>query len=168
MPETGSERVLLNLVREVRQGLVVGKQLSDDDRRACVEFFWAEGVTAHETAMIMGISDRTIFRDRKVIKKSHALSPDQDLSNQIVGELYRRAEIAIEKLNKAVRDQPGEKKVNPHMRIRAAIHSYRIYDRLTYRLWKLKYLHSPVRNDPHSDALVDALIQGMNGGIKRG
>jgi len=151
------------MVRDVRLGKICGKQLSEVDRRACIEYFWAEGVTVHETAILMNISDRTIFRDRKAIKRKYALQPDQDLSNQIVGELYRRAEIAIEKLNKAVRDQPGKVDVTPHMRIRAAIHSYHIYDRLTYRLWRLKYIHSPVRNDPYSDALVDALIQGMNG-----
>ena len=74
-----AERLLLHLVRDVRQGRIAAANLSLEDRRACVEYFTAEGLTVPEIAVTMGVCDRTILRDRRAIRRANALKPSQAL-----------------------------------------------------------------------------------------
>lgn len=154
---------LLHLIKDVRSGKIPAAQLTLEDRRACVEYFWAEGLSAHETAVVMRVSDRTIGRDRCAIRHANAMRRDKNHGDELIGELRRRAEIATERLARAVRDTPEGPTVTPHMRIRAAIHSYRIFDRLIYRLWKLGYLDAPSPFASWSDDMAEEFIRGLRG-----
>ena len=135
----GGQPLLLHLVRDVRQGRVAAACLSSADRRACVEYFTGEGMTAPEIAVVMNVSDRTVRRDRQAIRRANTLRPGKELADEVVGELCSRAESAISRLHRAVRDT-GDGPVTPHMRMRAEIAAFRIYRDLVIVLSKLEYI----------------------------
>ena len=137
--ESGEQRLLLHLVRDVRHGRVAAACLSPDDRRACGEYFTGEGMTAPEIAVVMNVSDRTVRRDRQAIRCANALRPGKELADEVVTELCFRAESAISRLHRAVRDA-GDGSVTPSMRIRAEIAAFRIYRDLVIVLGKLQYI----------------------------
>ncbi len=128
------------LVKRVRKGEISGRNLSRDDRRACVAYFTAEGYTVHEVAVVMNVCERTINRDRVAIRRENALAPSERLGDEIPAELRRHAEMALAKLNRAVRDTSEGSKVCPRDRIRAAFHGFYIYNRLVHTLLKARYI----------------------------
>lgn len=131
---------VLKLVSQLRQGVIDARNLSLEDRRAAVSVLVAEGYSSHEIAMILKLSDRTIERDRAAIRKAYAVQPDNTGADQMIGELKRQAELALHRLQRAVRDRADGPPVTPHHRIRAALHCYYIYDRLTRTLLHAKYI----------------------------
>ncbi len=137
---TNDPMPLLKLVGLLRQGAISARNLSLNDRRAAVNMLVVEGYSTHEIAAILNLSDRTIERDRAAIRQANAVRPDDAGGDQIIGELKRQAEVAMHRLQRAVRDREGGPTVTPHQRIRAALHCYYIYDRLTRTLLHSKYI----------------------------
>ena len=129
----------MHLVRDVRLGRIAGANLSPEERRACVGYFTAEGLTVPEIAVTMRVSDRTIHRDRRAIRRANALKPSQALGDELVSELRAQADSAIARLRRAVRDT-GDGRVTPHMRMRAEINAFRIHRDLVALLAKLQYI----------------------------
>lgn len=163
----GGGGFLLHLVRDVRQGLIAAADLSREDRRACVAYLTAEGLTAPEIAVAIRVSDRTIHRDRLAIRRAAVLKPGQALGDELVSELRTQADWAVARLRRAVRDT-GDGRVTPHMRMRAEINAFRIHRELVALLAKLRYIptgqarldadaiiHSPSQDD----LLIDMVLR---------
>lgn len=55
---------MLETIQRLRAGDLRASMLDSEDRRACVEHLTAEGYSVAETAQVLGVSDRTISRDR--------------------------------------------------------------------------------------------------------
>ncbi len=139
-PKTHSDRPLLHLIRDIQRGHVQPKTLSSEDRRACVRYLWGQGYSVHELAALLTVSEPTIKRDRRAIRMDNALHPSEALADEVIAELVDTAENAITRLYKAVRDPGDGPEITPHMRMRAAIGSFRIYRDLVRTLADMKYV----------------------------
>ena len=157
---------LLHVVRDVRQGRSAA-DLSPAERRACIDFFVAEGLTTAEIAVLMQVTDRTIRRDRQALRESHAVQPGEALGNMLIGELCRQAEDATARLRRAVRNTGGGT-VNPHMRMRAEIQAFKIRRDLIALLAKLCYIPSgEKRLEAEARANAPTLLQTLDAMIER-
>ena len=169
------DQALMYLVNQVRKGATSGRNLSIDDRRACVAYLTAEGYSVYEIAVLLGVCERSIVRDRAAVRQDVALQPSERLGDEILGELRRRAEMAISQLNRAVRETGDGPKINPHHRIRAALHGFYVYNKLATTLLRARYFQTgdarlnmeTLRNlDPDNDPL-DALMKRALGPATR-
>ncbi len=70
-----------------------------------VEHLTSDGYSAVEIAEVLKISERTIERDRRAIRESHALVADPALVPQMVGHLVGQAELAVGRLRRIARDR---------------------------------------------------------------
>lgn len=113
-PETisPSERTVLSLIRDVREGRMSGMMLHRDDRLRVVEHLTAEGYTGPEIAEVLKVSERTVIRDRIAVRELNALLPSTELVGQVVGHFVRAAEQATGRLRRIGREagiKPAEK-----------------------------------------------------------
>jgi len=167
--DTSGGRFLLHMVRDIRHGRISAANLSREDRRACVDYFTAEGLTGPEVALVMKVSDRTIRRDRLANRRARAIVPGKALGQNVITDFCAQAEWAVARLRRAVRDT-GDGRVTPHMRMRAEINAFRIHRELVALLAKLKYiptgrahLEAEARADRplHEDAFIDKVLRDM-------
>ncbi len=107
-----SERSVLDLIRGLQAGSTSGASLTPGDRRRCVEHLSAEGYSAAEISEILKVSQRTIARDRTVIRQHNALERDPKLTAEMVGYLVQQAEQGVGRIRRVIRDShtsPGVK-----------------------------------------------------------
>lgn len=126
----------LSLIRKIREGALISKDLSSDDRQRCVAELIAQGLSISETAEILGVSERTIARDRSAIRERNALKQDPRLAEEIAGRLYVEAEAAIGRLRRIARDKSNS--ASDH--INAEKTAWQILCELTGTLQSLGYL----------------------------
>jgi transposase len=132
------ERGVLEILRDVRSGAISGSSLSIDERRHCVEHLSAEGLGATEIASMLGVSDRTVQRDRSEIHKRNALEHDTALPGQIAGRLMAEVTGAMERMRRVGRDRDC-----PHStRVEAERASIEVLDKAVERLQRLGFLPS--------------------------
>jgi hypothetical protein len=84
-----SERSALDLIRQLKAGVINGKALSREERQLCVEVLLSEGYTQAKLAAIFECTDRTIRNDLEVIRERNALTPSVDFMRKTVGLLYK-------------------------------------------------------------------------------
>ncbi len=113
--EAAEEPGVLDLLQQVRSGKVTGKQLPLVSRRAIVSLLAAEGYSGPEIAKVLGVSDRTVERDRQSIRESLALQRDPKFVEQTAGRIAHEAELVIQRMRRAAR----EKDVPPAVRVDA-------------------------------------------------
>lgn len=130
------ERSVLSVLRDIKTHLVDPKSLGEDARRDCVEELTAEGYSTAEIADILGVTDRTVRRDRERIRAANAVERDPDLEKQFVGDLVRQAEIAISHIRRAARGNDAR----PADRIAAGRDCWRITRELAETLQALGWL----------------------------
>lgn len=133
---TPSERTVLSLIRDVREGRMSGVMLHRDDRLRVVEHLTAEGYTGPEIAEVLKVSERTVIRDRIAVREMNALLPSPELVGQVVGHLVRGAEQAIGRLRRIGR----EAGIKPAERIEAERVTWQIQRELVVTLQGLGYL----------------------------
>lgn len=105
-PEGATDsRSVLTLITELRAGTVSGNNLAAIDRRRVVEHLGAEGYTAPEISQVLGISERTVHRDRVFIREAHAVAFRPELLAEQVGQLLRQSEITAGRLRRIARDR---------------------------------------------------------------
>jgi len=95
---------VLKLLKLVRSGSLSGKNLAMEDRLRCVEHLTGEGVSVPEIAELLGVSERTIARDRVQIRRNNALQPNSLLVSEIAGVVLHDAERAIGRMRRLARD----------------------------------------------------------------
>ena len=104
---SASERTgrALELLAQVRSGVVPGSMLQADARQSLVVLLTADGVSSHEIAQILQVSDRTIERDRRAIRAGAAVSKDPKLVGEMVGRLMAEAELSIQRIRRTARER---------------------------------------------------------------
>ena len=100
-----SNRTTISLIRDLQTRSISGRQLSPKQRQVCVERLYLEGMHKSEIAELMGMSDKTIYRDIKHIRTQNALHLSNGLPAEILGEYRTCVDAAVLRLNRLVRDQ---------------------------------------------------------------
>ncbi len=129
-------RQTLDLLRGLQNGEVAAKTISPDDRRRLVVYLLGDGYSNPEMAQILGVTDRTIERDKKAIRESNAVERDPEMVSQMVGRLFGEAEHAMQRIRKTIRDRNTPKALV----IEGNRHCYQIFSDLVHRLQRLGYL----------------------------
>lgn len=88
------------LLRRVRDGQLPGSQMSAPARRRVVELLDQRGETTGEIAHVLGVTERTLRRDREAIRSELALPPHGDLNDQLMGEYYRETIGSLQRLRR--------------------------------------------------------------------
>ena len=129
-------RGVLQTIREIKQGSLDPKQLSPEDRRACVGHVIAEGLTVVETAQLFKVADRTITRDRKALEEDGAIDRDPRLAGVVAGRLIAEADLCMQRIRRATREKGA-----PHaVRVEGERVCFAIFSDLAQRLQSLGYL----------------------------
>src|SRR3989338_8208080 len=107
-PENYDEKPVLKILRDIKEGIIKGEELSADIRQDCVEHMWITmGYQVEEIAGILNVSGRTIKRDKTEIKKRNAQKPSADYALETMGELLQKATVAHEHMMKLARSEGG-------------------------------------------------------------
>lgn len=96
---------VLELIGKLKEGVIQGKTLSAPNRRSCVDYLTGEGVSIPEIAQLLGRTERTIQRDRAVIRAQNALSVTPGFVNEVAGEMLRELRGCTERMRRAARDK---------------------------------------------------------------
>ncbi len=139
---SASERTVLSLIRDVREGRMSGVMLHRDDRLRVVEHLTAEGYTGPEIAEVLKVSERTVIRDRIAVREMNALLPSPELVGQVVGHMVRVAEQVTGRLRRIGR----EAGIKPAEKIEAEKVSWQIQRELVVTLQGLGYLPTAPTN----------------------
>ncbi len=126
----------ITLLRELQSGSLSAATLSKEARLACVEHLTLEGYSVGEIAEVLQASTRTIHRNRKQIRSSHAVERDPELVETMVGQLIQHAEQSVSKLRRIARERDC-----PHAaRVEAEKGSWTICRELVESLQRLGHL----------------------------
>lgn len=126
----------LELLANVRSGTTAGNLLAPGDRQALVSLLAADGLATPEIAQILQVADRTIERDRRAIRTSHAVPKDPKLVEQMVGRLMAEAELCVQRIRRTAR----EREIDPAVKVDAEHRCFQIVRDLVQGLQKLGYL----------------------------
>jgi hypothetical protein len=89
----------LQILKQIRDGVIDGKKLDQEIRQDCVQHLWyVEGRSVAEIAQILNVSDKTIRRDQDQIRKRNANKPSADYTIEVFGELLQKAKSAHENM----------------------------------------------------------------------
>ncbi len=126
----------LSLLQKIQAGTVDPKCIRSAERRRIVSYLMADGYSTAEMAQILKVSDRSIERDKKVIRETNALAADPELVEQMVGRLVCEAELSNQRIRKAARD----KTTAPAVKVDAEHRCYQIVSDMIGSLQHLGYL----------------------------
>lgn len=126
----------LEILQGIKTGTTNPALLLPKQRRRLVSLLIAEGQSTAEIAHLLKVSDRTIERDKKKIRKKNAIVKDPKLVEQMAGKLLFEAETALQKIRKYERD----KQASPATRIDAEHKCFQIVNDLAERLQSMGYL----------------------------
>ncbi|MCC7146098.1 MAG: hypothetical protein IT443_06600 [Phycisphaeraceae bacterium] len=131
-----SPRGVLQILREIKTGSLDPKILRAEDRQACVMHLGLEGATVPEMGQLLGVSDRTIARDRRAIQQQHAIHADPALAPLVAGRLMQEAETSNARLRRIGRDP----QTPPAVKVASELAAYEVYDKFAQRLQSLGIL----------------------------
>ena len=100
----GNDRSVLSVMRDIQQGALAPRSLGVEDRRRCVEHLTGEGYSLAEIAEILKVTERTIARDRSAVRRSNAIERDEDITDEMVGQLVTQADTTINRIRRVTRD----------------------------------------------------------------
>lgn len=154
MSELGNTNTssVLDLLKAIKSGSLNPSSLGASRRRSCVEFLWDDGLSTHEMAALLKVSERTIGRDKKTIRKRNAHAFDPGSTLELAAELQRLVNASIEKVRRVGR---GASSSNSE-RIVAATKAVELFDQMLARFQSMGFLIPPnTINAPVSDGAVD-------------
>jgi hypothetical protein len=131
-----SERSLLDLLQGIKDGSILPTSIDIETRRIAVEYLYAEGYSILKIASLFGTCQRTISRDRKVIRKRNAISRDPDMVEEVIGEIVKESDEAMNR----IRRYANEKGVTPKVKMEGESRRYKILDKSIYRRQSLGFL----------------------------
>ncbi len=102
--DTGSDRSVLSVIRDIQQSALDPRSLGVEDRRRCVEHLTGEGYSLAEIAEILKVTERTIARDRSAVRQSNAIERDENITGEMVGQLVFQADTTINRIRRITRD----------------------------------------------------------------
>lgn len=109
-PETNqdsSEKPVLTLIQQIKDGLIKPGTLTKDQRHGCVEVLMMEGCFVSQIAQIMDRSEKTIRRDLIEIRTRNALTPGPELAKQLIGHFFMKWEAQQSSLIRLARSKDG-------------------------------------------------------------
>lgn len=148
-PRDERPRDVASLVHELHAGRMDVAELSAAERRLCVEHLTMEGFSAAEIGRLMGVSDRTVRRDRAAIRRRHALAPSLKLGDELLGEFQRHVLAAMQRLMRLSNDTEA----SPYARLWAQEAAVRSYQRLLDTAHRLGYFPTGARRIKHLYAI---------------
>jgi transposase len=134
----GSDRSVLDVVRDIRAGARDARTLAAGDRRLCVMHLTAECLSVAEIAQVLGVSERTVARDRRQIQEEQAIRPDPLFTSVFAGKLLQETEALRAQVHRVLRDKDAPQAV----RVEAARVSHEMLDKLAVRLQGMGFLHA--------------------------
>lgn len=126
----------ISIIRQIQSGQIDPRTLSPESRCACVAHFISEGLSIAETAEILRVAERTIARDRKLIRERNAIEQNPELVNEMVGRALQEGDVVISHLRRVARD----KETRPSDKIDAERGVWEVTRQLTQILQSLGYL----------------------------
>jgi hypothetical protein len=135
-PAGGGEISTVALLRQIESGAINAKSIAVAERRQLVAFLLSDGYSAAEMGQILKVADRTIERDKKAIRESNVIARDPKLVEQMVGRLVGEAELAVQRIRKAIRDKDTSKA----LRVDAEHRCYQIISDVVGTMQRLGYL----------------------------
>lgn len=96
------------LIQKIKSGEVDPKTLPAEDRQACLNALkLSEGLSDFQIAQFLQCSEKTIYRDRKEVKKRNSLNPSLEFVGEWMGELIAKAEIHASHIMRLARSGGG-------------------------------------------------------------
>lgn len=135
-PKERENDSVIKLIRQIKAGTLRGNMLAPRDRQRCVEHLTWEGVSAPEIAEILGLSERTINRDRAQIRSDNALSRDPALAGELSGQILQQSERAATTLRRLSKDPATP----PSVRVEAERIAFELRRQTIQTLQSLGYL----------------------------
>ena len=93
----------IDMLRKIQARSIDPKSIAKSDRRQLVVVLMADGMSNAEMAELLGVADRTIERDKRLIREGNAIAKDPEFLGQTVGRLMVEAEVAMQHIRKAMR-----------------------------------------------------------------
>lgn len=133
-PDSG--RNVLDVLRDIKAGLLDPKTLADDDRRQCVIHLTEERLSVSEIAQVLKVATRTIWRDRRKIQEEQAIKPDPQMTSMLAGKFAQETDALRAHVHRILRD----KDASHADRIEAARVSHEMLDKCLARLQSMGFL----------------------------
>ena len=99
------DRSVLSVIGDIQRGAIDAKSLGIEDRRRCVVHLTSEGYSAAETAQILEVHERTIARDRAVIRRASSIERDPKMIGEMVGQLVTQADTCLQRIRRVTRER---------------------------------------------------------------
>jgi len=133
-----TERSAVQLLQDINSGVLDAKTLEASDRQRCVELLIAEGYGYQHIRHVLDVSEKTIGRDMKEIRKRNELTPNIEFAKETIGDFFRHGINHHAYLMRLAR----AKDATNSERIAAEFTSWRILRELVERMQNLGYLPS--------------------------
>ncbi len=88
------------LVQEIHAGRIQADSLSAELRRQCVGHLTIEGCATSDIAALMRVPERTIRRDRAMVRREEAVGPSLTLGDELLGEYQRFTLASVQRLTR--------------------------------------------------------------------
>ncbi len=133
---SNTELGTVDLLQQLKSGMLNAKQLKPAVRQQVVAALMDDGYSTSDMAKILMTSDRTIERDRKVLRESTVLNNHPDLLPQMAGRIQQEAELCMQRIRRATRG----KEVSAAVKVEGERCCYQMVSDLLQRLQSLGYL----------------------------
>jgi len=103
-PRKNAPRTTTQLIRQLKAGQIIGKEIAIDSRHECVQRLRLEGLANADIADLFGMHERTIRRDLVELRKRNAIHPSPQIVAEVLGEFQIQAQASITRLQRVSRD----------------------------------------------------------------
>lgn len=103
-PHKKTPRTTTQLLRDIKAGTIVGKGVSPEARRDCVQWLWLEGLSNAEIADLFQKCEKTIQRDLVMLRERNAIHPSPQIVAEMLGEFHLQVQASIKRLRRVGRD----------------------------------------------------------------
>lgn len=125
--------VIVPTLQAIREGHLAPASITADVRQQCIDELLFEGRKVSEIAALFKKSERTIFRDIKVIRKKNAVAISHLKSQELLGNFIRSMESCYGRAARAA----GQKDARPADKIEAARVMGQLAEKLVSQLHKV-------------------------------
>jgi hypothetical protein len=79
------------LLQDINAGITDPKLIDIPTRQLCVDALKKDGITVSQMAHLLKCTERSIYRDLKLLRKKNKLAPSKELVEESIGELRQEA-----------------------------------------------------------------------------
>jgi len=108
-----SEVPVVQLARDIANGVIRGELLHPDDRLRVVDLYRTMGYSRYQMAQQLGITERTVYRDLDLLTSQGRIQMDVETIPKQIGEGFRAFDLVTEQLTAMVhsKDTPQQLKI---------------------------------------------------------